>query len=91
MWESFLIKFCKSFIKKRLKHRCFPVNIAKFSRTSILKNICGRLLLERQTVIFYVAFHLVSIKTDIVSIQTKFFIIRYAQRVIIKIYLTYNV
>ena len=70
---------------------CFPVNIAKFSRTSILKNICERLLLERQTVIFYLAFYLVSIKTDIVSIQTKFFIIRYAQRAIIKIYLTYSV
>ena len=30
-----------NFIKKRLKHRCFPVNMAKFSRTPILKNICG--------------------------------------------------
>ena len=27
------------FIKKRLQHRCFPVNIAKFLRTAILKNI----------------------------------------------------
>ena len=26
-------------------HRCFPVNIAKFLRTSISKNICKRLLL----------------------------------------------
>ena len=25
------------FIKKRLQHRCFPVNIAKFLRTPILK------------------------------------------------------
>ena len=24
----------------RLQHRCFPVNIAKFLRTTILKNIC---------------------------------------------------
>ena len=31
--------------KKRLQHRCFPVNIAKFLRTRILKNICGLLLL----------------------------------------------
>ena len=34
------------FIKKRLQHRCFPVKIAKFLRTSILKNICDRLLLK---------------------------------------------
>ena len=35
-----------NFIKKRLQHRCFPVNIAKFLRTPILKNICERLLLK---------------------------------------------
>ena len=29
-------------IKKRLWHRCFPVNIAKFLRKPILKNICER-------------------------------------------------
>ena len=34
------------FIKKRLQHRCFPVNIAKFLRTPILKNICEQLLLD---------------------------------------------
>ena len=34
-----------NFIKKRLKHRCFPVNIAKFSRTPILKSILEQLLL----------------------------------------------
>ena len=28
-----------NFIKKRLQHRCFPVNIAKFLRTPILMNI----------------------------------------------------
>ena len=33
------------FIKKRLQHRCFLVNIGKFLRTSILKNNCERLLL----------------------------------------------
>ena len=33
------------FIKKRLQHRCFAVNIAKFLRTPILKNVCKRLLL----------------------------------------------
>ena len=28
-----------NFIKKRLEHRCFPMNFAKFLRTPILKNI----------------------------------------------------
>ena len=30
-------------LKKRLWHRCFPVNFAKFLRTLFLKNISGRL------------------------------------------------
>ena len=34
------------FITKRLEHRCFPVNIAKLLKTSILKDICERLLLN---------------------------------------------
>ena len=34
-----------NFIKKRLQHMCFAVNIAKFLRAPILKNICERLLL----------------------------------------------
>ena len=34
-----------NFIKKRLKHRCFPANTTKFLRTPILKNICERMLL----------------------------------------------
>ena len=32
-------------LKKRLWHSCFPVNFAKFSRTSFLQNTPGRLLL----------------------------------------------
>ena len=36
------LKTC-NFIKKRLQHRCFSVNILKFLRTPILKNICQRL------------------------------------------------
>ena len=32
--------------KKRLQHQCFPVNIGKFLRTPILKNIYVRLLLK---------------------------------------------
>ena len=35
-----------NFIKKGLKHRCFPVNTAKFLRTPILKNIWELLLLN---------------------------------------------
>ena len=35
-----------NFIKKRLQQRCFLVNIAKFLRTPILKNICQWLLLH---------------------------------------------
>ena len=29
-----------NFSKKRLQHRPFPVNVAKFLRTPILKNFC---------------------------------------------------
>ena len=36
-------KVC-NFIKKRLQHMCFHVNIVKFLRASILKNISKRLL-----------------------------------------------
>ena len=32
-----------NFIKKRLQYRIFSVNIAKFLRTPVLKNICERL------------------------------------------------
>ena len=34
------------FIKKRFQHRCFPVNIAKFLKTRIMKNICEELFLK---------------------------------------------
>ena len=33
-------------VKKQLQHRFFPVNITKFLKTSILKDICERLLLN---------------------------------------------
>ena len=36
-----------TFLKKRLWRRCFPLNFAKFPRTSFLQNISGRLLPER--------------------------------------------
>ena len=34
------------FIKKRLWHGCFPVNVLKFLRTPFLQNTSGRLLLH---------------------------------------------
>ena len=40
------LKVC-NFINKILQHRCFPMNIAKFLRTPILKNISERLILVR--------------------------------------------
>ena len=33
-------------LKKKLWHRCFPVNFVKFSRTTFLQNTFGRLLLD---------------------------------------------
>ena len=46
-WSLFLNKNAGlqswNFIKKRLQHRFFPVNIAKFLRAPVLENICERL------------------------------------------------
>ena len=46
---SFLIKLqpynLQVYQKKRLHHRCFPMNYAKFLRAPVLENISGRLLL----------------------------------------------
>ena len=39
------VKACK-FIKKRLQHKCFPVNFVRFLRTPFLQNTSGRLLLQ---------------------------------------------
>ena len=45
-WSLFLIRFqAWNVIKKRLQHRCFSVNFAKFLTTTVLKNISERLLL----------------------------------------------
>ena len=41
------LKAC-NFIKKRLQHRCFPVNTAKYLGP-ILKDICKQLLLKIYT------------------------------------------
>ena len=49
--ESLFNKFAGlrtcNFIKKRLQLSCFVVNIVKFLRTPILKNIIEQLLLKR--------------------------------------------
>ena len=39
-------------IKKRLQHRSFPLNIERFLRAPISKNICKRLLLPWECIMF---------------------------------------
>ena len=44
MSETFLIKLepkASNFIKKSLWHKCFPLNFAKFLRTTFLQNTSG--------------------------------------------------
>ena len=53
-----------NFIKKRLPHSCCPLNIAKFLRTPILRNICGRLLLKVLLAIFQHMHKRVNLDTD---------------------------
>ena len=43
-----------NFLKKRFKHRCFPLNIAKILRTPILKNTPEQLLLDIPTTTHYI-------------------------------------
>ena len=57
-----------SFIKKRLQHRCFPVNIANYLRTTILKNNCERMLLLVNGLYFILQFLLGSF-TDASAIR----------------------
>ena len=49
-WSPFFNKVpglsSATLLKKRLQHRCFPVNITEFLRAPILKNVCRRLLLQ---------------------------------------------
>ena len=45
--ENTCIGMTCNFIKKRLQHGYFPVNITKFLRTPILKNTCEGLLLNQ--------------------------------------------
>ena len=45
-------------LKKRLWHKCFPVNFTKFLRTPFLQNISGRLLLKHVQMTFFFFFEL---------------------------------
>ena len=45
------LKAC-NFIKTRLQHRCFPVNISKFLRTAFLTEYLKWLLLNKQKTIY---------------------------------------
>ena len=45
-------------LKKRLWHRCFPLNFAKFLRTPFLLNTCWRLLLKTSLTYQLVLLHL---------------------------------
>ena len=38
----------ETLLKKRVWHRCFPLNFAKFSRTSFSRNTSGQLLLQNE-------------------------------------------
>ena len=52
-WSLFSIKLQANFIKKRLQHRCFPMNIAKSLRTPFLKNILQTALLRVNLLIYF--------------------------------------
>ena len=47
-------------VKKRLYHKCFPVNSVKFLRTPILQNICERLLLQIDSIEIMLVFEVSS-------------------------------
>ena len=50
LWKKVLLKISQACnLIKRLQHRCFPVNFAKFLRTPIMQNICKQLLLKWKT------------------------------------------
>ena len=44
-------------LKKRIWHRCFPVNFAKFLRIAFLQNTSGQLLLDLGTWVRHFIFH----------------------------------
>ena len=48
-YKKAVLKNFAIFSGKHLQDRCFPVNIAKFLRTLLLKNICERQLLDAES------------------------------------------
>ena len=65
-----------NFLKKRLQHRCFPVNIAKFLRTLILMKICEQLLLQ---------FLLLTVNISSWELVSALNSIRFLQRVLLRV------
>ena len=52
-----------NFIENRLEHRCFPVNIAKFLRTPILKNECFYILFIQRCSRTTLCYHNIFLRT----------------------------
>ena len=50
MSKACLMPKACNFIKKRLWRRCFPVNLAKFLRTTFLQNNPGGMLLTLEAI-----------------------------------------
>ena len=65
-----------NFLKKRLQHSCFPVNIAKFLRTLILMKICEQLLLQ---------FLLLTVNISSWELVSALNSIRFLQRVLLRV------
>ena len=53
IWKKGVIRRPTTLLKKRLWHRCFPVNFAKFLRTTFSQNTSLRRLLFIRTYIFF--------------------------------------
>ena len=77
-WSLFLIS-CRhtlaTLLKRDSSHQCFPVNIAKFLRKLILKNICERLLLLLLHFLFFI-----SLNRNLMEYPMKFYPLSLAVR-----------
>ena len=77
-WSLFLIS-CRptlaTLLKRDSNHQCFPVNIAKFLRKPILKNICERLLLLFLHFLFFI-----SLNRNLMEYPIKFYPLNLAVR-----------
>ena len=77
-WSLFLIS-CRhtlaTLLKRDSSHQCFPVNIAKFLRKLILKNICERLLLLFLHFLFFI-----SLNRNLMEYPMKFYPLSLAVR-----------